>query len=506
MSEPKSYWELAAQILDNMSESVHLLRTEDVTFVYVNPAFERMFGYTREEVEGRHVAMLNASSDADPSETAAQILAQLEQRGVWEGELRNLRKSGEEFWSRASVTSFDDRDRGKLWLCIHSDIEAQKRQQAEREALERQLARVQRFEALGTLASGIAHDFSNVLQGMVLAVDSVLDEMAPASSARLELERAIALAERGRTLVKRILTFAQSDAPRLVVVDLREVVLLVIEMVRAILPPMIEIRPRISGGRMPVRSDVAQIEQILVNLCANAAHAMGDGGGVLTIGLRSERGEGSASAWALLSVEDTGPGIAEEHHASIFDPFYSTKPAHEGSGLGLSLVQRMVQAHGGSITFESCAGEGCRFDVRLPLLADEGAGVDASEDAQQRGRARLLFVDDELDLLEGYRSVLERRGYVVSTHANPRDALDEFRADPSAYDMLLTDQLMPGIDGMQLIRAIQALQPGLPTIMMTGSPIVAEVDAVGLRRVLHKPFRTRELLEAITSVLDSREV
>jgi PAS domain S-box-containing protein len=492
---------LTSQILANMSESIHLLRVRDASFVYVNSAFERMFGYTLDEIAGRHVALINASSAGDPVETARQIMAELGSAGVWRGEILNRRKSGEEFWSRASVTSFEHRDHGELWLAIHQDIDALVRARAEREELERRLAHSQRLESLGTLASGIAHDFSNVLQGMVLALDSALEQLGGAEGPRAELERAVALADRGRDLVKRILGFAQSDTPKLVEVDLRDIVRQTAAMLRAVLPSTIRLDQQLTGGRTLVRGDGGQLEQVLVNLCSNAAYAMRDGGGNLTITLQRAR-DPQTGEWAVLGVEDDGPGIAPEHRDSVFNPFYTTKPAHEGTGLGLAMVQRAVEAHGGAVDVHDRAGPGCRFEVRLPLLAT--CHADSGDGATQRKR-RLMFVDDEEDLLEGYRTVLERRGYEVSTHTDPTEALDEFRRDPGSYDALLMDQLMPKLDGVRLSRMIDELRPGVPKLLLTGSPVLDDLDGTGISTVLHKPFRTRELLDALADMFEETE-
>lgn len=486
----------AAGLLDQMSDAVHVLRRSDGCFVYVNKAFERMFGYPADAVMGRHVSLINADVEVDPQELAQRIIGELQKHGRWRGEVQNRRQDGSTFWCRAQVTSIFHYEHGEAWLSIHEDITALREAEARRAALEQQLQRSHRLEALGTLASGVAHDFNNILQGLSLTLEA-LSEALPASSAlRWDVERGMRYAERGREVVGRILDYARSERPAAGPVDLNTVVARTMMLVQPLLASTIEFEMRLAPQPVSCRGDVGQIEQVIVNLCSNAGFAMRRSGGTLTVEVAPDRV--APEQFVRLVVSDTGDGIAKAIQERIFNPFFTTKAPGEGTGLGLSIVHNIVRAHGGSITVESEPGRGARFEVRLPRVEIEARVEEAA------GRApRVMIVDDEVALLDTYRRVLERRGMGVTAFADPQAALAALAAAPGSMDVVVTDQTMPGMTGLQLGQAIARLRPDLPVVLISGQITAADVgsEAASIRAFLAKPFRVGALVETLQAVL-----
>ncbi|MCB9552767.1 MAG: PAS domain S-box protein [Myxococcales bacterium] len=492
---------LAAEMLDAMTEALHLVRVSDGCFVHVNRAFEHMFGYRAEEIVGRHVSLINAPTHDDPVKIAERIMATLRETGRHEAEIENQRKDGSRFWCRARVTGFTHHLHGEVWLSIHEDITALREAEAKRAALEEQLERAQRLEALGTLASGVAHDFNNILQGLQLTLDAVAEALPEDSPVRGDVERGVKYAERGRDVVVRILDFARSRRAPVGSVELNALMAQTVRLVQPLLSSAIELEMRLSPAPIACRGDAGQLEQVLVNLCTNAGAAMKAGGGRLTIEAAVD--PEAPADFVRLSVSDTGVGIPAAIRSRIFDPFFTTKPAGEGTGLGLSIVHNIVKALGGTVGLWSEPGRGTRFDLRLPRaeLVDPAPAVAGS--AAKRA-ARVMIVDDETGLLETYRRVLAHRGMAVTVFSTPAAALAAVRADASGYDVVVTDQTMPGMTGVALARAVAAVRADLPVVLISGQVGAAEVEPGVIRAFLAKPFRVGALVETLQRVLGER--
>lgn len=495
----------ATEMIDAMAEALHVVRVSDGCFVHVNRAFERMFGYQADEVIGRHVSLINAPTHEDPVEIAERIMAVLNTTGRYEDEIENRRKDGSRFWCRGRVTRFTHHVHGDVWLSIHEDITALREAERQRAALEEQLRRAQRLEALGTLASGVAHDFNNILQGLQLTLDAVAEALPEDSPVRWDVDRGVRYAERGREVVQRILDFARTQRAPLTTVDLNALIARTVRLVQPLLTSAIELEMRLSPQPIACQGDPAQLEQVLVNLCNNAGGAMKKAGGLLTIEASFDPQE--PDRFVRLSVSDTGEGIPAALRARIFDPFFTTKPPGEGTGLGLSIVHNIVKALGGTVRVESEPGHGARFDVRLPRAEPEATALTAVA-AAAKPVARVLIVDDEEGLLDTYRRVLERRGMAVTVSSTPQAALAAVQARPRAYDVLVTDQTMPGMTGVALARAVAALRPDLPVVLISGQAAAAEAEAGAdeglIRAFLAKPFRVGALVETLQTVLGER--
>ena len=386
-----------------------------------------------------------------------------------------------------------------------------------RNKVEQQLRQAHKMEAVGTLAGGIAHDFNNILAAIIGFSEMARDKTPEGSPARHHMERVFTAGIRGRDLVRQILTFSRQAEQEKVPLKLARVVRETLKLLRASLPRTIDIRMNLRSESGFVLADPTQMQQIVMNLCTNAAHAMRRTGGSISIDLAPFSFSSPEDApdpvmksgtYARLSVIDTGEGMSPEILDQIFDPFFTTKAAGEGTGLGLSVVHGIVASHGGTITVSSEPGTGSTFTVYLPKLLEERARD--SEDGESpipRGHESILFVDDEADLTAMSHGMLTDLGYRVTSRTAAREALALFRLEPSRFDLVITDQTMPEMTGQKFAGEILALRPDTPVIMCTGfSPLVDadSANAAGIRAFAMKPLTKREIAKMIREVLDAQ--
>ena len=389
------------------------------------------------------------------------------------------------------------------------DITAQEEADQLRLRLEAQLRRAQKMEAVGTLAGGIAHDFNNILAGIMGNVQLASLDLPADSPTRRFLDQSYQGCTRARDLVRRILTFSrQAEQPRSVAA-LRPVVEEAIQLLRASIPANVAIRPLFAECALHALVDAGQIHQIILNLGANAAHAMRPGGGTLAIELAPVAED---DPWAArhpqvkpahrirLTVRDTGCGIPADQLDRIFEPFYTTKAPGEGSGLGLAMVHGIVENHGGAIVVESAVDVGTAFHLFFPGQIRRQAAPSAatrSESESPFGSGQVvLVVDDELAITTLAEPVLRHLGYQPRIFTDSHAALEAFTSEPAAFSAVLTDLTMPGLDGLALARAVQALRPGLPIILMTGHLRPGDLGvmrASGIGFHLPKPFSLQSL-------------
>ncbi|MFZ5761639.1 MAG: ATP-binding protein [Thermodesulfobacteriota bacterium] len=387
----------------------------------------------------------------------------------------------------------------------------------ERVSLEKQLRQAQKMEAIGTLAGGIAHDFNNILAAIIGYAELAMidaDQGQPVTSHLVEIRRA---GDRARELVGQILTFSRQTETRPRPMLVQPVIKEALKLLRASLPAEIEIRQRIDQEAGRIMADPLQIHQCFMNLCVNATQAMRERGGVLEVELAAEelRAEALPSGYGLtagrylrLTVRDTGHGMGPETMGRIFEPFFSTRTRDEGSGLGLSVVHGIVKGHGGGIRVESARGEGTAISLYFPLLhavaAEDGASVVVAAATAAGHGERVLLVDDEPQLVAMEQRILEYLGYRVTATASSSEALALFTAQPAAFDLVVTDQSMPHITGVELARQLLALRPGLPVVLCTGfSETVSEeqAKAMGIRGYAMKPLSVNDLAAACRHAL-----
>ena len=383
----------------------------------------------------------------------------------------------------------------------------------ERRRLEAQFLQAQKMESIGQLAGGIAHDFNNILAAITGTI-YMLNEEAVGQPVLLEhLEVISAATGRAAALVKQILTFSRTNKAAREPVKLNHVVLEALKLLRSSLPATIRIQTDL--GETPViLANPTAIHQVIMNLGANAWHAMGQHTGVLKVELTTLVAEADftkklpelrAGTYVRLSVGDTGCGMDRATLARAFDPFFTTKPVGEGTGLGLAVVQGIMKSHDGCITLDSRVGEGTTFHLYFPVPA---AGVVPGETAPlpiPRGRGeQILYVDDEEFLAALGKKMLERLGYSVTMTTKPMEAIAAVREHPDRFALVITDLTMPIMDGLTLGRELLQIQPRLPIILTTGySGILttAKVRELGFREMLNKPGSPRDLGEAVARVL-----
>ena len=390
----------------------------------------------------------------------------------------------------------------------------------ERKNMEIRLSQAQKLEAIGTLAGGIAHDFNNILTPILGYAEMVKLELGPHGSAGENIGEVIKAALRAKDLVQQILTFSrQKDQQRMPLAP-HIIIKEAIKLLRATIPTTIEIRQNINVNSGMVLGDATQLHQIVMNLCTNAYHAMRESGGVLAVSLQpmqvgrdDPKVNGLAltpGAYVLFEVSDTGSGMDTQTMAKIFDPYFTTKPQGEGTGLGLSVVHGIVKEYGGHITVYSEPGRGSTFHLYLPRII---SSPETEEHTVVRplacGTERLLLVDDDPAIVGLEKSVLETLGYHVTGVTSSHEALQVFQASPRDFDLLLTDMTMPGLTGVELSLRVHAIRPEIPIVLCSGFSELIDGDkakAIGIQAYLMKPVLRKEMAETIRKVLDGMEV
>jgi PAS domain S-box-containing protein len=395
------------------------------------------------------------------------------------------------------------------------DVSQRVRAEAVAKQLEIQLQQAQKIETIGTLAGGIAHDFNNILSPIIGYTEIAMDQLARDHPARADMEQVMNAALRAKELVQQILVFARGGSDERRPLQLHLVIHEALRLVRSTLPSTIEISQRVATRDDTVVADPAQMHQIIMNLCTNAAHAMRESGGVLRVELGNEDVSEQTAARAtginpgphvVLTVRDQGTGMDSATMARVFEPFFTTKKSGEGTGLGLSVVHGIVRSHGGAVTVESDLGRGSTFRVYLPSASAAAEEALRHRAAESHGHGEhVLVVDDEADVAQLLERILIARGYRVTSFTSSEDALNAFRRDPAAFRAVITDQTMPRLTGIELARQLKALRPGVAVILTTGygenlvsAPIGSGVDAVAA-----KPFDAAALAQTLRRTLGS---
>ena len=400
---------------------------------------------------------------------------------------------------------------------LRESREALLRTLASERQLQEQLRQSQKMEALGTLAGGIAHDFNNILAAIIGFSEMAKDESPEGSPVRRHIDMVFGAGIRGRDLVQQILMFSRKAQQEKRPLRLSTVIKEALVLLRASLSATIGIREEIHSESGFVLADATQLHQVVMNLCANAAHAMGQKGGDISIGLAdfsfssAEYAPDPAMSPGLymrLTVKDTGEGMPKEILDRIFDPFFTTKAKGEGTGLGLSVSHGIVASHGGAITVSSEPGTGSTFTVYLPkYLEDRAQRPEATDAPLLGGSERVLLVDDEKTVVDMGSEVLTGLGYQVVSRTSSRDALALLRMDASRFDLVITDQTMPELTGLELAKEILSIRADMPIILCTGFSNVVDADVArqaGIRAFVMKPLTKKEIAKTIREVFDEQ--
>jgi PAS domain S-box-containing protein len=504
-------------IVENQHDAVCRWLPE-TTLTFANKEYAKLFSLPKEKIVTRQYRIEFISSQqieaiqalfADPA-TKARSLSTEHPIPLPDGTVRHFQ------WLH--VPLYDDKGHCVEFQSAGRDITERKKAEEEKKNLTARLQQSQKMEAIGTLAGGIAHDFNNILGAILGYAEMIRDDCPADSIIANDINQVIKAGNRAKELVKQILAFShQSEAIRLPVQP-ATIIKEAVKMLRASLPTTITIEQDIEPDAGVILADPTQIHQILMNLGTNAFHAMELTGGVLSISLHkttlSETDLGlekhmQPGNFIQLSVRDNGMGIAPEIREKIFDPYFTTKGVGKGTGMGLAMVHGIVQSYGGSIACDSQVGEGTVFHITLPVAETDSVEEDESEELIPVGREHILLIDDEEMLAEMSKTMLERLGYRVTTETNSIEALVTFRKQPHLFDLIITDQTMPGMTGMDLARLMLQLRPDLPIILCTGySTLISEekVKSYGIKGFALKPVTKEGLGRLVRQVLEGDAV
>jgi len=385
-----------------------------------------------------------------------------------------------------------------------------------RERTEQQLLQAQKLESMGVLTGGIAHDFNNILGPIIINSEMVLSDHPEGPGVRSNLELILASSLRGRDLVRQMLLFSRKSEKKQELITLSPIIKETFKLLRSSVPTTIQMELQLKTESDTVYADPSQIQQVIMNLCTNAAYAMRGTTGSIDISLDNIRfgpmdlpePDMQPGDYLILSVKDTGAGMDEEVRTRVFEPFFTTKPVEEGTGLGLSVVYGIVKSHRGSIKVYSEPGRGSVFRVYLPK--SEPGILKKAETLKPvpRGSERILFVDDEELIVHSVRNMLQRLGYKITALNDSREALKLFSADPSQFDLVMTDQTMPFMTGEDLGKELMRIRSDIPVILCTGYAdfISSEkATAMGFQGFIMKPFTVREGAELVRHVLDQKQ-
>jgi len=392
-------------------------------------------------------------------------------------------------------------------LGTYEDITANKK-------LEQQLRQSQKMEAIGVLAGGIAHDFNNILTSVLGYADLAMDSLGNVNGTKADLKQIMIAGNRAKDLVAQILTFSRQEEFERQPIQISLIIKEALKLIRASLPSTIEIRQNVTN-QGTILSDATQIHQVVMNICTNAYHAMGDKGGVLEVdlsqveidsisaGLHTDLKEGS---YLKLTISDTGRGMDEETQKRIFDPFFTTKKSRGGTGLGLSVVHGIIKSHEGSISVYSEVGKGTTFHLYFPRSIGKAEERHERDEKLIIGNERILLVEDEDQIAKMEKRGLKKYGYDVTVRTSSVEALAAFRKQPSQFDLVITDNTMPNMTGVELAQEILKIQPGIPIILLSGfsnKSTKERAKEIGIREFVVKPVIGHNLAKAVRTVLDN---
>jgi PAS domain S-box-containing protein len=496
-----------AALLDEATDAI-LVEDQNGCVTYWNRGAERLYGWPAGEAVGREADALLGGLPLERAEALAAVAA----AGEWAGEMQQRRRDGETVIVASRWTLLRDLDgratrsaAAASWLVINTDV-------TEKKKLETQLLRAQRMESIGNLAGGIAHDLNNVLTPVLMGLDIL--RAAPPEVHRLSvLDTIQSAAQRGADLVKQVLLFSRgAEGPR-GVLSLKPLVAEVERILAHTLPKGIAVRIEMPAELWQAPVDATQFTQVLMNLCVNARDAMPNGGELL---LRAENlsvddhyarmhPPAKPGRYVAVTVSDTGDGIPQDVQARMFDPFFSTKPQGQGTGLGLPTALGIVRGHGGFVNVYSEPGRGARFVACFPAAkSSKEVGPTVTTPLAAGNGELILVVDDEAAIALITRHTLEANGYKVLTAADGAEAVAIFRAHQAEVRAVLTDMMMPVMDGPATIHAIRKLDAAIPFIAASGltDPTQAAGDAAAeVSATLSKPFTAGTLLRTVQAVL-----
>jgi PAS domain S-box-containing protein len=513
---------LLLQAKENWEESFNTINDaicihdQDCNIIQANKAAEQTFGPPLLEfLKQRCSKQFNENSDSN-----AEISPRIKEEGSTE-ELFHPKLN--RYLEIKAFPRFDKTHHRKGTVQIVRDITENKKSEKKHQILQEQLIQAQKMEAIGTLAGGIAHDFNNILAAVMGYTELTVLSLPEKSQLRAQLNHVLKASLRARDLVEQILTFSRQTSqdlqPQPIQIGL--IIKEALKLIRSTFPSTIQLQLDLaSDGKVVI--DPSQMHQIIMNLCANAKHAMQQNGGVLTVEMKDldigphaeilvqEPGL-QPGPYIMIAVKDTGHGMTPEVLKRIFEPYFTTKEKGVGTGLGLAMVHGITKNCGGTVILESKVGKGTSIYVYLPRTntdqAHKKTKVGTMAQPAPTGAERILFVDDEPELVALSREILERLGYQVVTKNNGIDALQEFRERPNHFDVVVTDMTMPKMTGERLAHELIGIRPDIPIILCTGfNEQINEqkAKAIGIKAFLMKPLTVNQLAKTVRAVLEMK--
>ncbi len=477
----------------DQSPATIIITDTDGKIEYVNDKFCDLTGYMSHEVLGRSPKFLQ--SGHTPPDAYRGLSEQL-RRGVrWQGTFRNLKKDGSTYWAKTNILPLRDDGREIThFIGLGEDI-------TEHKKATDHIQRAQKMEAVGLLASGVAHDFNNVLTTILGNVHLARLDAPKEGEFDEELEQIEIAAKRARDLVGRVLAFARRQPGEAVSVRAGELISEVSRLIRASIPPNVELVCEVEDDDLCVHADPTKLHQILMNLCSNAAEAIGASGGRIIITAECDAADSDGGPWVCFTVSDNGPGIPESIANDVFTPFFTTKRAGKGTGLGLSVVASLVAEMGGHVTLDNKPDNGCCFKILMPQAPSTSQQV-PQEDEIAAGEGEILLIDDEPEVMETCAKILRRLNYTVETYTDPGAAIAAFERVPERFDLIVTDFVMPEISGEDVCIKVRELRPDCPIILYSAyQPGGLAFQRFEPIRFMEKPFEPAALATTVKSLL-----
>ncbi|RJQ64872.1 MAG: PAS domain S-box protein [Desulfobacteraceae bacterium] len=479
------------------------------TIQYANHAFEAITGYTNDETIGRNPRILKSGRQDDAFYKG--LWDRIHTGNRWTGRLINKRKDGILYTAECSISPVKN-EKGHIvnLVWISRDVTSEIN-------LHEQLRQSQRMEAIGTLAGGIAHDFNNILYSIIGYAEMGVDKAEKGSKSEEYFKEILTGCNRAAQLTKNILAFCRQEEPVMKPIRIQPIIDEIFNFMRSSIPSTIEIIKRIDPECGPVMGDPAQIHQVLANLFTNASHAIQNAYayGHITVDLtETDIVSGyhvslKPGRYIRLSVSDDGCGIKSKDMERIFDPYFTTKEPGKGSGLGLSIVQGIIKNHNGEIMVYSEPGKGSTFNVYFPKLLENTNEIENQIEISVQsipiGKENILLVDDDPSVVKMLNMFLEDIGYRVTAYADGREALEEFRLNPSKYDVVITDMTMPQMAGDVLSKELLKIRSDIPIILCTGfneSINEEAAKAIGILEFIMKPVEKRKIVQLIRKVIN----
>ncbi|HXX10213.1 MAG TPA: ATP-binding protein [Burkholderiales bacterium] len=501
---------LLDELFESAPEAIVMLDTQQ-RVARVNREFSRLFGLTAHQALGRELIDLIVPDDL--KEEARRAAAAVREGRHMSAETRRMRADG----GRLHVSELGAPIRGAgggiASFAIYRDITERKLAEAERAKLESRLRQAEKLEAIGTMAGGIAHDFNSTLMVIVRYAEMLRSAAPEGGTIKGFVNNVLSAASRAQTLVNQILTYSRTTRGKQDAVNACSALQETLDLMRATLPANVKMEVQLPTSSATIFANTTQLHQLVTNLCSNAIQAMREGG-TLSVALETvdtaadtelSHGLLAAGRYVRLSVQDTGSGMPPVVLDHIFEPFFTTKEMGQGTGLGLALVQGIVSELGGAIDVTSQTGAGSSFHIYLPRSDADALGTKRTVETLSKGAGqRVLLVEDEKPLMLLAEEMLATLGYEPAGFARPSEALEEFRADPSRWDAVLVDYLMPDLGGLEVARRLRDARSGIPIVLMSGyeGPVLLqEAFTAGIDDVITKPLDLQHLADALAKAL-----